>query len=117
MATNVSPHLLQVLTFVAMDPPVSFEPNRLRDEKVKVLQGMKEASPDRVVRGQYVGYRNEPDVAGNSQTETFVALELEIDSWRGAGGPFFLRTGKMLKRKLTEVTLSFRDVPYNAFRG
>jgi glucose-6-phosphate 1-dehydrogenase len=113
----VSTHLLQVLTFAAMEPPVSFEPNRLRDEKVKVLQAMKECSPDRVVRGQYVGYRNEPDVAPHSHTETYVALELEIDSWRWAGVPFFLRTGKMLKRKLTEVSLSFRDVPYNVFKG
>ena len=113
----VSTHLLQVLTFVAMEPPVSFEPNRLRDEKVKVLQGMLECSPDRVVRGQYAGYRDEPDVARDSQTETFVALELDIDSWRWAGVPFFLRTGKKLNRKLTEVSLSFRDVPYNVFKG
>jgi glucose-6-phosphate 1-dehydrogenase len=113
----VSTHLLQVLTFVAMEPPVSFEPNRLRDEKVKVLQAMLECSPDRVVRGQYIGYANEPDVAADSQTETFVALQLEIDSWRWAGVPFYLRTGKLLKRKLTEVSLSFRDVPYNVFKG
>ena len=70
-----------------------------------------------LVRGQYVGYANEPDVAADSKTETFVALQLEIDSWRWAGVPFFLRTGKKLNRKLTEVSLSFRDVPYNVFKG
>src|SRR5947209_8800072 len=113
----VQNHMLQLLCLLAMEPPVSFEPNRLRDEKVKVLQGMLECSPDRVVRGQYAGYRDEPDVARDSQTETFVALELDIDSWRWAGVPFFLRTGKKLKRKLTEVSLSFRDVPYNVFKG
>jgi len=113
----VSTHLFQVLTFLAMEPPVSFEPNRLRDEKVKVLQAMQECSPERVVRGQYEGYRSEPDVAPDSTTETFVALELLIDSWRWAGVPFFLRTGKLLNRKLSETSLSFRDVPFNVFKG
>lgn len=111
----VSTHLFQVLTFVAMEPPVSFQPDRLRDEKVKVLRGMNLCDPSHVVRGQYEGYRGEPDVAGDSETETFVAMELEVDSWRWAGVPFFLRTGKMLNRKLTEVSMSFRDVPYNVF--
>jgi len=113
----VSTHLLQVLTFMAMEPPVSFEPDRLRDEKVKVLRAATACAPDRVVRGQYAGYRGEPDVAPQSETETFVALELEIDNWRWAGVPFFLRTGKRLKRKLSEGSLSFRDVPYNVFKG
>ena len=113
----VSTHLFQVLTFVAMEPPVSFEPNRLRDEKVKVLQAMNVCRPEKVVRGQFVGYRNEPGVAKDSQAETFVAMEVELDNWRWAGVPFFLRTGKMLKRKLSEVSLSYRDVPYNVFKG
>jgi glucose-6-phosphate 1-dehydrogenase len=110
-------HLFQVLTFVAMEPPVSFEPDRLRDEKVKVLRSMKPCSPRKVVRGQYAGYREEPDVSNDSRTETFVAAEVEIDNWRWAGVPFFLRTGKRLKRKLSEISLSFRDVPYNVFEG
>jgi glucose-6-phosphate 1-dehydrogenase len=100
-----------------MEPPVSFEPNRLRDEKVKVLHAMSVCQPGKVVRGQFVGYRNEPDVAKDSQAETFVAMEVEIDNWRWAGVPFFLRTGKMLKRKLSEVSLSYSDVPYNVFKG
>jgi len=110
-------HLFQVLTFLAMEPPVSFEPDRLRDEKVKVLRSMKLCVRENVVRGQYVGYRDEPDVARDSETETFVAAKLEVDNWRWAGVPFFLRTGKKLKRKVTEISLSFRNVPYNVFKG
>jgi glucose-6-phosphate 1-dehydrogenase len=113
----VQTHLFQMLTFVAMEPPVSFEPDRLRDEKVKVLRAMNLCVPEKVVRGQYRGYRDEPDVAKDSQIETYAALELEIDDWRWAGVPFYLRTGKNLKRKVSEITLSFRDVPYNVFRG
>ena len=113
----VATHLFQMLTFLAMEPPVSFEPDRLRDEKVKVLRAMKVCDPRNVVRGQYIGYRDEPDVAPDSQAETYAALELEIDSWRWAGVPFFLRTGKNLKRKASEITLGFREVPYNVFRG
>jgi len=113
----VQTHLFQVLTFLAMEPPVSFQPDRLRDEKVKVLRAMKLCDPQRVVRGQYVGYRDEPGVAPDSQGETFAALELEIDSWRWAGVPFYLRTGKNLARKTSEITLGFRSVPYNVFEG
>jgi glucose-6-phosphate 1-dehydrogenase len=113
----VQTHLLQVLTFVAMEPPISFDPDRLRDEKVKVLRATHVCVPDKVVRGQYVGYRNEPGVASNSQTETFVAMELEIENWRWAGVPFLLRTGKKLARKVTEISMSWRDVPYNVFKG
>jgi glucose-6-phosphate 1-dehydrogenase len=113
----VQTHLLQVLTFVAMEPPVSFDPDRLRDEKVRVLRSMNLCRPGDVVRGQYVGYRGEPDVAPASQAETYAAMRLDVDNWRWAGVPFFLRTGKYLKRKTSEVSLSFRDVPYNVFKG
>src|SRR5437762_5875583 len=89
----VQTHLFQMLTFVAMEPPVSFQPDRLRDEKVKVLRAMSVCLPEKVVRGQYRGYRDEPDVAKDSQIETYAALEIEIDDWRWAGVPFFLRTG------------------------
>src|SRR5207244_6419001 len=85
--------------------------------KVKVLRAMKVCDPRNVVRGQYVGYRDEPDVSPHSQAETFAAMELEIDSWRWAGVPFLLRTGKHLKRKASEITLGFREVTYNVFRG
>jgi glucose-6-phosphate 1-dehydrogenase len=113
----VQTHLFQVLTFVAMEPPISFEPDRLRDEKVKVLRAMNLCRPENVVRGQFVGYRNEKGVSPTSQAETFAALRVEIDNWRWAGVPFFLRTGKKLKRKVTEVSMSFQDVPFNVFKG
>ncbi len=112
----VQTHLLQVLTFVAMEPPVSFTQDRLRDEKVKVLQAMHPVEPDRVVRGQYDGYLQEPGVPRYSTVETFVAMELQVENWRWAGVPFFLRTGKRLERKTSEVTLVFKDVPFNVFR-
>jgi len=102
---------------VATGPPVRFRPDRLRDEKVPVLRSMKLCRPDHVVRGQYIGYRDEPDVAGDSQAETYAALQLDLDNWRWAGVPFFLRTGKKLARKVSEISLSFRDVPYNVFKG
>jgi glucose-6-phosphate 1-dehydrogenase len=113
----ISTHLFQVMTFVAMEPPVSFEPDRLRDETVKALRATEIANTDRVVRGQYAGYRDEPGVASDSNTETFSAMELDIDNWRWAGVPFFLRTGKALGAKVSEITLKFRKVPFNVFKG
>jgi glucose-6-phosphate 1-dehydrogenase len=113
----IATHLFQVMTFLAMEPPVSFEPDRLRDETVKVLRSAKRIDPSRVVRGQYEGYRSEPDVSDDSTVETFAAMEVEIDSWRWADVPFYLRTGKQLAGKRSEVTLKYRKVPYNVFRG
>jgi glucose-6-phosphate 1-dehydrogenase len=111
----VQTHLLQVLTFVAMEPPVTYQEDRLRDEKVKVLQAIHPVDPDKVVRGEYEGYLSESGVARYSTVETFVAMELEIENWRWAGVPFFLRTGKRLAKKTSEVTLVFKDVPFNVF--
>ncbi len=113
----ITTHLFQILTFLAMEPPVSFEPDRLRDETVKVLRAAVACNPERVVRGQYKGYRSEAGVGEQSQVETFAALEIEIDNWRWAGVPFYLRTGKKLARKVSEITLKFRKVPFNVFRG
>jgi glucose-6-phosphate 1-dehydrogenase len=113
----VSTHLFQVMTFVAMEPPVIFEPDRLRDETVKALRATQACDADHVVRGQYRGYRGEPGVARDSTVETFSAMELEIDNWRWAGVPFFLRTGKGLGEKVSEITLKFRKVPFNVFKG
>ena len=96
----VSTHVFQMLTFLAMEPPVSFEPDRLRDETVKVLRAMTLCDPAKVVRGQYRGYRDEPGVSADSQVETFAAIELEIDNWRWADVPFLLRTGKRLREKV-----------------
>jgi glucose-6-phosphate 1-dehydrogenase len=111
----VQTHLLQVLTFLAMEPPASFDPEGVRDEKVKVLRSMPPVSRDRLVLGQYGGYREEDGVAEGSRVETFVALQAEIDNWRWAGVPFYLRTGKRLPRKVTEACVVFRDVPHQIF--
>jgi glucose-6-phosphate 1-dehydrogenase len=112
-----STHLFQVMTFVAMEPPVSFEPDRLRDETVKALRATEACHPDRVVRGQYRGYREEEGVSDESMVETYSAMELHVDNWRWAGVPFYLRTGKQLKDKVSEITLKFRKVPFNVFKG
>jgi glucose-6-phosphate 1-dehydrogenase len=109
-------HLFQVLGFVAMEPPTSLEPKALRVEKNKVFEAMKPLNPSRVVRGQYQGYRDEPGVATNSQTETFVALEVEVDNWRWAGVPFFLRTGKCMEENRQTIALAFREPPLRMFR-
>ncbi|HEY6203596.1 MAG TPA: glucose-6-phosphate dehydrogenase, partial [Candidatus Limnocylindria bacterium] len=103
----VSTHMFQMMTFLAMEPPVSFEPNRLRDETVKVLRSAQLCHPSRLVRGQYERYRSEPGVADDSNVETFAAMQIEIDNWRWADVPFFLRTGKCMAAKSTEITLKF----------
>src|SRR5712692_485007 len=109
-------HLLQVLGFVAMEPPTSLEPRALRLEKDKVFEAMKPLDPARVVRGQYDGYRSEPGVSRRSHTETFVALEVEVDNWRWAGVPFFLRTGKSMAESRQTIALAFREPPLRMFR-
>ncbi len=118
-------HLLQVLAFLTMEPPRALEPEAIRDEKVKLLRALRPLQPDDVVRGQYrggvvdgkdvPGYREEPDVAPDSGTETFVAVRAAIDNWRWAGVPFYLRTGKRLPRRATEVTVWFREAPAYLF--
>ena len=113
----VQTHLLQVMTFLAMEPPASFEPERLRDEKVKVLSAMRPIHPEDVVRGQYRGYRDEKDVPSDSEVETFVAMKAKIDNWRWAGVPFFLRAGKRLQRRQAEATVVFHDVPHQIFEN
>jgi glucose-6-phosphate 1-dehydrogenase len=109
-------HLFQVLGFVAMEPPTSLEPRALRIEKNKVFEAMKRLDASHVVRGQYQGYRQERGVAPRSQTETFVALEVEVDNWRWAGVPFFLRTGKAMAESRQTIALAFREPPLRMFR-
>jgi glucose-6-phosphate 1-dehydrogenase len=111
----VQTHLFQVLTFLTMEPPATFEPEQLRDEKVKVLRAMRPVDPERVVLGQYRGYQDEQAVAPGSEVETFVAMEARLDNWRWAGVPFFLRTGKRLRRRVAEATVVFRGVPHRIF--
>ncbi|MGZ6339149.1 MAG: glucose-6-phosphate dehydrogenase [Candidatus Limnocylindrales bacterium] len=123
-------HLLQLTTLVAMEPPAAFEADALRDEKVKVLRAISRFSVDEVgrdvVRGQYgpgwvnaepvAGYRQEPEVDPASETETFVAARLTIDDWRWGGVPFYLRTGKRLPKRATEIAIQFKEVPHRLFQ-
>jgi glucose-6-phosphate 1-dehydrogenase len=104
-------HLLQVAALVAMEPPVGPDSKFLQDEKAKVFAAMRPIDPAHLVRGQYVGYRDEAGVAPDSQVETFVATRLEIDSWRWAGVPWYVRCGKGLAANATDVVVEFRDPP------
>ncbi len=123
-------HLMQLLALVAMEPPATFEADALRDEKVKVLRAISPMTPDdvrtEIVRGQYApgwvaaqqvpGYRSEPKVDPESETETFVAARFEIDDWRWAGVPFYVRTGKRLPKRSSEIAIQFRPVPHRLFK-
>ena len=123
-------HLLQLMTLVAMEPPTSFHADALRDEKVQVLRAIStpnlESVRSNVIRGQYgpgwvegepaAGYRQEPEVDPESETETFVAGCFSIDDWRWSGVPFYLRAGKRLPKRATEIAIQFKDVPLRLFR-
>jgi len=104
-------HLLQVLANLTMEPPARTDSESIRDEKVKVLKAMRPLSPDDLVRGQFRGYLDEPGVAKDSQTETFAAMKLEIDSWRWRGVPFYIRAGKSLPVTSTEIVVRLRKPP------
>jgi glucose-6-phosphate 1-dehydrogenase len=106
-------HLMQLLSLTAMEPPAAFEANALRDEKVKVLRALRPCT--RNLRAQYVGYREEPEVAPESETATYAALRLFVDNWRWRDVPFYLRSGKALASKATEVAVQFKDVPHLMF--
>ncbi|MBC3871302.1 glucose-6-phosphate dehydrogenase [Undibacterium oligocarboniphilum] len=125
----VQNHLLQLVSIVAMEPPVNANPDAIRDEKVKVLRALHKFTPDEVskktVRGQYragavdgqpvIAYQAEPGVPPASRTETFVAIRAEIDNWRWAGVPFYLRTGKRMASRCAEITINFKPIPYSIF--
>jgi glucose-6-phosphate 1-dehydrogenase len=127
----VQNHMLQLLALVCMEPPASFEANKVRDEKVKVLQAIEPPRPEQVpemaVRAQYAagvsggqevpGYLEEEGVPGESRTETYAALRLEVHNWRWAGVPIVLRTGKRLARKVTEIAVGLKPVPHLAFQS
>ena len=122
----VQNHMFQLLAVMAMEPPISFDAEAIRNEKVKVLESIRPIDPHSVVRGQYSageidgvrvpGYREEPGVAPGSTTETFIALRLHLESWRWSGIPFLLRTGKRLPVRDTRIVVVFRDVPLHLFR-
>ena len=108
-------HLFQVLGFVAMEPPTSLSAKSLRDEKGKVFESLQPIDTAHVVRGQYQGYRAEPGVSARSQTDTFSALHVEVDNWRWAGVPFYLRSGKSLAQRRQVVTVSLREPTLRMF--
>ncbi|MBI3909385.1 MAG: glucose-6-phosphate dehydrogenase, partial [Armatimonadetes bacterium] len=122
-------HLLQLLCLTAMEPPATLAPEAVRDEKTKVLEAIRPIPPDRVLRfaarGQYgpgyvaampvPGYREEPGVAPDSRVETFAALKLRVDNWRWAGVPFYLRSGKRLPKRVSEIAIQFKEVPHRLF--
>jgi glucose-6-phosphate 1-dehydrogenase len=108
-------HLFQILGFVAMEAPTHLSPHAISEEKVKVFRSMMPIDPGNVVRGQYTGYRSEPGVAADSDTETFIALKCHIDNWRWAGVPFYLRTGKKLAEGQRIISIAFREPPRSMF--
>ena len=120
-------HLFQLLAMIAMEPPISFDADAVRAKKTELFHAIHSISPANSVRGQYgagvvlgrhvADYRHEPDVAPDSKTETYVAFKLGIDNWRWAGVPFYLRTGKYLSARTTEIAVQFRQAPYALFRG
>jgi glucose-6-phosphate 1-dehydrogenase len=116
----VQNHMFQLLTLVAMEPPISFRADDVRDEKVKVLHAIMPLTADDVrrstVRAQYDGYRREANVPPTSGTETFVGIRLLVDNWRWAGVPVYLRTGKRLPRRVTEIAVQFKRAPFTLFR-
>jgi len=124
-------HLFQLLTMTSMEPPISFDADEVRNKQAEILHAIQPLSPEDVitnmVRGQYgegqspngqavEGYRQEPDVNPQSNTETFVALKLQVDNWRWAGVPFYLRTGKSMSKRATEIVIQFRRTPFVLFR-
>jgi glucose-6-phosphate 1-dehydrogenase len=123
----VQNHMLQLLTLLCMEPPVTFDADEVRDEKVKVLHAVAPPEEDEVVRARFtagmaegkeaVGYLDEEGVPDDSMTETYVALRLEVDNWRWAGVPIYLRTGKRLARKVTEIAVTLKPVPHLAFKA
>ncbi|MFP3895329.1 MAG: glucose-6-phosphate dehydrogenase [Anaerolineales bacterium] len=108
-------HILQILSLVAMEPPASLDAKALRDEKAKVLKAVRPVSIKDGVWGQYAGYTEEEGVESVSQTPTYVALGMHLDNWRWQGVPFYVRSGKRLAAKMTEITLQFKEVPHTLF--
>ncbi len=120
MRDMVQNHLMQLLCLIAMEPPSRFDPDAVRDEKLKVIRALEPVDPHHIVRGQYAAHGDEPsyreDVADpRSLTESFIALRCHISNWRWAGTPFYLRTGKKLKARSSEIAVVFKDAPHSIF--
>jgi len=112
----VQNHLTQLLCHIAMEPPASFDAEAVRDEKLKVLRSMARVTPASARFGQYEGYRREPGVAADSRTETYAAIDVQIDNWRWHGVRFLLTTGKALRERSTRIVVNFRPAPVRLFR-
>ncbi len=114
-------HLLQLAALTAMEPPARYEADAIRDEKVKVFRAIRPMEPDevaaRTIRGQYRKYRDEPDVAPDSETATFAAVKLCVENWRWKGVPFYLRSGKAMSCRTTQIVIQFRQPPLRMFAG
>jgi glucose-6-phosphate 1-dehydrogenase len=108
-------HILQVLTMLTMEPPISISSEDMQNEKIKVLSAIRDIKADDVIRGQYVGYLDEDGVAEHSDTETFVAMKVFIDNWRWAGVPIYMRTGKKMPETVLEVLVEFKKPPRELF--
>src|SRR5215212_644056 len=108
-------HLMQVMAFVAMEPPTALEPRAISEEKNKVFRSMLPIDPRKVVRGQYGGYREQEGANRDSETETFIAMQVGLDNWRWAGVPFYLRTGKRLAEGLRIISIAFKEAPRTMF--
>lgn len=108
-------HLFQVLAFMAMEPPTALDSRSIGEEKTKVFRSLSPIQPSQVIRGQYDGYLDEPGVRPHSETETFIALRCEIDNWRWAGVPFYLRTGKRMAEGARIISIAFREPPRSMF--
>lgn len=117
MRDVVQNHLLQVITLLAMEPPISDSPEALRDEKSKLIKTIRSIDPSSVTRGQYKGYLEEPGVAPDSDTETYVSMCVHIDNWRWAGVPWFIRAGKAMESTFTEAVVRFAPTPHALFNG
>ncbi len=120
MRDMVQNHLMQLLCLIAMEPPAKFDPDAVRDEKLKVIRALDEVRPQDLVRGQYQGEDGKPGYREqvenpSSTTESFVALKARISNWRWAGTPFYLRTGKRLRAKVSEIAVVFKETPHSIF--
>jgi len=120
MRDMVQNHLMQLLCLIAMEPPSRFDPDSVRDEKLKVIRALDPVAPHHIVRGQYMpgdgqpGYRDDAENP-RSLTESFIAMKINISNWRWAGTPFYLRTGKRLKARTSEIAVVFKDAPHSIF--
>jgi glucose-6-phosphate 1-dehydrogenase len=108
-------HLLQLFTLIAMEPPASFDANSLRNEKVKILSATRPIRISETVLGQYEGYRSTPGIESDSRTPTYAAIKLFVDNWRWQGVPFYLRSGKALEKKTSEIVVVFQRPPHIMF--